>query len=92
MRRSCGLNGTKMYVYYLIKYFHKVFRKYKSTSFLKRLLMNWTKYLSLSTYKMDDHIASALGVITHKNSYQLPEALPLGNKYCCLFKYSQTFE
>jgi len=39
--------------------------------------MNWVKYLSLSTYKLDDHIASALGVISHKRSDQIPEALPL---------------
>jgi hypothetical protein len=54
-----------------------MFKKYKASSYLKRLLTNWIKYLALSTYKMDDHIASAIGVITHERTDQLPEVLPL---------------
>lgn len=57
--------------------FHKIFRKYKNTAFLKKLLMNWIRYLSLSTYKMDDHVAAALGVITNKNAEEYSQALPL---------------
>ena len=35
------------------------------------------KYLSIATYKMDDHIATALGVISNKKSSDAHTVLPL---------------
>ena len=33
---------------------------------MKKLLINWLKYLSISTYKMDENVATAQGIFADK--------------------------
>jgi hypothetical protein len=49
---------------------------------LKKLLSVWLKYVSLATYKLDDHVAKALGVILNQENSSYTEALPL-----CILNY-----
>jgi hypothetical protein len=44
---------------------------------LKKLLQLWLKYLSTVTYKLDDHIATALGYINFHDPENFNSSQPL---------------
>ncbi len=46
--------------------FHKIFNKYKNSSFLKKLLINWMRYLAIYTNKLDKDVSSSLEWILEK--------------------------
>ena len=65
----------------LYQYYRNFFKKRKNSEFLKKLLLIWLTYLANVTYKLDDHVATAIKYINMEDPNKYKEAQPLCNEY-----------